>query len=159
MHIDAFFEYMLGKQHPYYLQIPPPHDPFPEEGRDGVPLEEDLAIRALDPKFKPKRGRRKADDVDDEIDVDVDTPARKRPSLDTSIPFGNALQPQSAYPSSAHPDHHMGDFLTPHDPWTAASAITPASVLNAHSRLKQHDNLTPYSASPMSGGQQIHYQL
>jgi hypothetical protein len=88
MHIDAFFEYMLGKQHPYYLQIPPPHDPFPEEGRDGVPLEEDLAIRALDPKFKPKRGRRKADDVDDEVDVEVDTPARKRPSLDTSIPFG-----------------------------------------------------------------------
>lgn len=159
MHIDAFFEYMLGKQHPYYLQIPPPHDPFPEEGRDGVPLEEDLAIRALDPKFKPKRGRRKADDVDDEIDIEVDTPARKRPSLDTSIPFGNALQPQSAYPSSAHPDHHMGDFLTPHDPWTAASAITPASVLNAHSRLKHHDNLTPYSASPMSGGQQIRWRL
>ena len=159
MHIDAFFEYMLGKQHPYYLQIPPPHDPFPEEGRDGVPLEEDLAIRALDPKFKPKRGRRKADDVDDEVDVEVDTPARKRPSLDTSIPFGNALQPQSAYPSSAHPDHHMGDFLTPHDPWTAASAITPASVLNANSRLKQHDNLTPYSASPMSGGQQIRWRL
>lgn len=37
MHIDAFFEYMLGKQHPYYLQVPPTHDPFPEEGRDGVP--------------------------------------------------------------------------------------------------------------------------
>ena len=159
MHIDAFFEYMLGKQHPYYLQIPPPHDPFPEEGRDGVPLEEDLAIRALDPKFKPKRGRRKADDADEELEAEVDTPARKRPQLDTSIPFGNALQPQSAYPGSAHPDHHMGGFLTPHDPWTAASAITPASVLNASHRLKQPDNLTPYSASPMSGGQQIRWRL
>ncbi|KAL1654997.1 hypothetical protein SLS61_002305 [Didymella pomorum] len=151
MHIDAFFEYMLGKQHPYYLQIPPPHDPFPEEGRDGVPLEEDLAIRALDPKFKPKRGRRKADDADEEMETEIDTPARKRPQLDTSIPFGNAIQPQSAYPSSAHPDHHMGGFLTPHDPWTAASAITPASVLNASHRLKQQENLTPYSASPLSG--------
>ncbi|KAF1926593.1 uncharacterized protein M421DRAFT_422567 [Didymella exigua CBS 183.55] len=159
MHIDAFFEYMLGKQHPYYLQIPPPHDPFPEEGRDGVPLEEDLAIRALDPKFKPKRGRRKADDADEEMETEIDTPARKRPQLDTSIPFGNALQPQSAYPTSAHPDHHMGGFLTPHDPWTAASAITPASVLNASHRLKQQENLTPYSASPLSGGQHIRWRL
>ncbi|KAF9701917.1 hypothetical protein EKO04_000096 [Ascochyta lentis] len=158
MHIDAFFEYLLDKQHPYYLQIPPPHDPFPEDGRDGVPLEEDLAIRALDPKFKPKRGRRKADDADEELEAEADTPARKRPQLDTSIPFGNALQSQSAYPTSAHPDH-MGGFLTPHDPWTAASAITPASALNASHRLKQHDNLTPYSASPLSGGQQIRWRL
>ncbi|KAJ8110038.1 hypothetical protein OPT61_g7008 [Boeremia exigua] len=159
MHIDAFFEYMLGKQHPYYLQIPPLHDPFPEEGRDGVPLEEDLAIRALDSKFKPKRGRRKADDVDEEMEVEIDTPARKRPQLDTSIPFGNALAPQSAYPTSAHPDHHLGGFLTPHDPWTAASVITPASVLNASHRSKHQENLTPYSASPMSGGQQIRWRL
>ena len=158
MHIDAFFEYMLDKQHPYYLQVPPPNDPFPEEGRDGVPLEEDLAIRALDPKFKPKRGRRKADDVDEELEVELDTPARKRPQLDTSIPFGNALQSQSAYPTSAHPDH-MGGFLTPHDPWTAASVITPASALNPPHRLKQQENLTPYSASPMSGGQQIRWRL
>ncbi|KAJ4362617.1 hypothetical protein N0V95_001422 [Ascochyta clinopodiicola] len=158
MHIDAFFEYLLDKQHPYYLQIPPLHDPFPEDGRDGVPLEEDLAIRALDPKFKPKRGRRKADDADEELEAELDTPARKRPQLDTSIPFGNALQPQSAYPTSAHPDH-MGGFLTPHDPWTAASAITPASALNASHRLKHQENLTPYSASPLSGGQQIRWRL
>ncbi|KAH7073975.1 ARS binding protein 2-domain-containing protein [Paraphoma chrysanthemicola] len=159
MHIDAFFEYLLGKQHPYYLQIPQPHDPFPSEGRDGVPLEEDLAIRALDPKFKPKRGRRKADEGDDDLDLDEGTPARKRPQLDTSIPFGNALQPQSAYPSSAHPDN-MGGFLTPQDPWTAASAITPSSAMtaaSAPSRMGQK-NLTPYSASPMSG-QQIRWRL
>ncbi|KAF1938852.1 hypothetical protein EJ02DRAFT_457527 [Clathrospora elynae] len=159
MHIDAFFEYLLGKQHPYYMQIPPPHSPFPNEGRDGVALEEDLAIRALDPKFKPKRGRRKAEDGEDEMDFDDGTPARKRPQLDTSIPFGNALQPQSAYPTSAHPDH-MGGFLTPQDPWTAASTVTPSSAMtaaSAPSRLGQR-NLTPYSASPMSG-QQIRWRL
>ena len=93
MHIDAFFEYLLGKQHPYYMQIPPPHNAFPSEGRDGVPLEEDLAIRALDPSLKPKRGRRKAEDGEDDLDFDESTPARKRPQLDTSIPFGNAIQP------------------------------------------------------------------
>jgi hypothetical protein len=159
MHVDAFFEYLLGKQHAYYMQIPPPHDPFPNDGRDGVPLEEDLAIRALDHKFKPKRGRRKADEGDEEIDMDEGTPARKRPQLDTSIPFGNALPPQSAYPSSAHPDN-MGGFLTPQDPWTAGSSMTPASSMTASSapsRMGQR-NLTPYSASPMSG-QQLRWRL
>jgi hypothetical protein len=159
MHIDAFFEYLLGKQHPYYVQIPPPHNPFPNEGRDGVPLEEDLAIRALDPKFKPKRGRRKADEGDEEMDMDEGMPARKRPQLDTSIPFGNALPPHSAYPSSAHPDN-MGGFLTPQDPWTAGSSMTPASAMTASTapgRMGQR-NLTPYSASPMSG-QQLRWRL
>lgn len=160
MHIDAFFEYLLGKQHQYYLQIPPLHNPFPHEGRDGVPLEEDLAIRALDPSLKPKRGRRKAEEGDDEMDFEDGTPARKRPQVDTSIPFGNALQPQSAYPTSAHPDH-MGGFLTPQDPWTGvSSAMTPSSALTAASapgRMSQK-SLTPYSASPMSG-QQIRWRL
>jgi hypothetical protein len=158
MHIDAFFEYLLGKQHPYYLQIPPSHDPFPNDGRDGVPLEEDLAIRALDSKFKPKRGRRKADEGEDDVDIDDGTPARKRPQLDTSIAFGNVLQPQSAYPTSAHPDH-IGGFLTPQDPWTAAS-MTPSSAMtaaSAPSRMGQK-TLTPFSASPMSG-QQIRWRL
>ncbi|KAF1832010.1 hypothetical protein BDW02DRAFT_641105 [Decorospora gaudefroyi] len=160
MHIDAFFEYLLGKQHPYFLQIPSLHNSFPSEGRDGVPLEEDLAIRALDPKFKPKRGRRKAEDGDDDMDFEEGTPARKRPQLDTSIPFGNVLQPQSAYPTSAHPNNIHGGFLTPQDPWTAVSTVTPSSAMtaaSAPSRLGQ-SNLTPYTASPMSG-QQLRWRL
>lgn len=159
MHIDAFFEYMLGKQHPYYLQIPVPHNPFPEDGRDGVPLEEDLAIRALDPKFRPKRGRRKNDEGEDDVDLVDQSPAPKRPQLDTSIPFGNVLQPQSAYPNSGHPDN-MDGFLNAHDPWTA-SAITPSSAMTAASapgRMNPNKNLTPYSASPMSG-QQLRWRL
>ncbi|KAF2280382.1 uncharacterized protein EI97DRAFT_430120 [Westerdykella ornata] len=159
MHIDAFFEYLLGKQHPYYLQIPHPDAPFPENGRDGVPLEEDLAIRALDPKFRPKRGRRKADEGDDDIETLEGTPPRKRPQLDTSIAFGNVLQPQSAYPSSAHPDHMEG-FLSAHDHWPG-SAITPSSTLTSSStpsRMNTGRNLTPYSASPMSG-QQMRWRL
>ncbi|KAF1965849.1 hypothetical protein BU23DRAFT_560706 [Bimuria novae-zelandiae CBS 107.79] len=159
MHIDAFFEYMMGKQHPYYLQIPPPHNPFPENGRDLVALEEDLAIRALEPKYRPKRGRKKADDGEDDVEMVDHSPAPKRPQLDTSIPFGNVLQPQSAYPSSAHPDN-MGSFLGTHDPWTA-SAMTPSSALTAASapvRMNPNKNLTPYSASPMSG-QQLRWRL
>ncbi|KAF2118708.1 ARS binding protein 2-domain-containing protein [Lophiotrema nucula] len=159
MHIDAFFEYLLGKQPPYYLHIPPLNNPFPETGRDGVPLEEDLAIRALDPKFRPKRGRRKAEDGDEDESLMDSTPPRKRPQLDTSIPFGNVLQPQSAYPNSAHPDH-MDSFLGAHDAWTA-SAITPSSAMtaaSAPSRMNPNKQLTPYSASPMSG-QQLRWRL
>ncbi|KAF2734155.1 hypothetical protein EJ04DRAFT_493881 [Polyplosphaeria fusca] len=159
MHIDAFFEYLLGKQHQYYLQIPPTHHPFPENGRDGVPLEEDLAIRALDPKFRPKRGRRKAEEGEEDESITDNTPPRKRPQLDTSIPFGNVLQPQSAYPNSAHPDN-MDGFLSAHDPWTA-SAMTPSSAMTAASapgRMHLNKNLTPYSASPMSG-QQLRWRL
>ncbi|KAF2491300.1 hypothetical protein BU16DRAFT_468295, partial [Lophium mytilinum] len=165
MHIDAFFEFLLGKQHVYYMQIPPPHNPFPPDGRDAVPLEEDLAIRALDPKFRPKRGRRKTEDPDEELETpDHATPPRKRPQLDTSIPFGNLIgQPQSAYPDSAHPNDDMDRFLSAHDPWTAASAITPASAMttaSAPSRLNPHSRgLTPYTATPMSAGQQLRWRL
>ncbi|PSN68136.1 hypothetical protein BS50DRAFT_573098 [Corynespora cassiicola Philippines] len=157
MHIDAFFEYLLGKSHAYFTHIPSPHASL-DTTRDGVPLEEDLAIRALDSKYKPKRGRRKADDGDDDLDINDDTPPRKRPQLDTSIPFGNVLQPQSAYPNSAHPDN-MDNFLS-HDPW-ATSAITPSSAMTAQSapgRMNPNKNLTPFSASPMSG-QQIRWRL
>lgn len=159
MHIDSFFEYLLGKEHVYYMNIPPPHDPFPEGGRDGVPLEEDLAIRAIDPKFRPKRGRKKAEDGDDDLETADGTPPRKRPQLDTSIPFGNALQPQSAYPGSAHPDHMEG-FLGGHDHWPT-SAITPSTALtaaSAPSRLSAGKNMTPYSPSPL-GGQQIRWKV
>ncbi|KAL1623864.1 hypothetical protein SLS54_004329 [Diplodia seriata] len=43
MHIDAFFDFLQGKPHSYYTNIPPLNEPFPHGGRDGVPLEEDLA--------------------------------------------------------------------------------------------------------------------
>ncbi|KAK0899752.1 hypothetical protein LTR02_009502 [Friedmanniomyces endolithicus] len=59
MHIDAFFEYLLGKQHSYFTDLPPLSDPYPAHGRDTVLTEDDLAIRALNPSFRPKRGRRR----------------------------------------------------------------------------------------------------
>ena len=65
MHVDAFFEYLLHKSHIYWTQVPSIHDPPSEFGRDGVAPEEDLALRALLPETRPKRGRRKADDKDD----------------------------------------------------------------------------------------------
>ncbi|KAJ5267639.1 hypothetical protein N7478_010447 [Penicillium angulare] len=118
MHVDAFFEYCLGHPHNYYTQLPP-SGPFVSESRDGVPLEEDLALRALVPQWKPKRGRKRAD----EREIDEDRPV-KRPSLDTSMaglhPTGfhnhSVTFPQSAIPFSAFPED---------DPWMTATTSFP----------------------------------
>ncbi|KAK0650259.1 ARS-binding protein 2 [Lasiodiplodia hormozganensis] len=160
MHIDAFFDFLQGKPHSYYANIPPLNEPFPPGGRDGVPLEEDLAIRGLDPAFKPKRGRKKADELEDD---DHGTPPPKRPHLDTSFAFNSGNHPPSAYPNSAlpmsaHPDNFVG-----HDPWTAASmgtpntnqrGLTPNSALNAagapHLRWQVNSHENPSTPHPLS---------
>ncbi|KAJ5644626.1 hypothetical protein N7507_010637 [Penicillium longicatenatum] len=118
MHVDSFFEYCLGHPHAYYTQLPP-SGPFVSESRDGVPLEEDLALRALVPQWKPKRGRKRADER--ELDEEK---ATKRPSLDTSVgslpPGGfqnhSVIFPHSAIPFSAFPED---------DPWMTANSSFP----------------------------------
>lgn len=165
LHIDAFFEYLLDKPHPYCRQIPHPNEPFPDV-RDGVPTEEDLAIRALDPKYRPKRGRRKADDQDDDGEP-MSAIEPKRPHLDTSVAFGGPhafANPQSALPTSAmgmsaHPDD-LDRFVN--DPWAAATTpVTARSAgVNQFRWRVTSENLqtphpmsaaTPISAQPPDG--------
>ncbi|KAL2812108.1 ARS binding protein 2-domain-containing protein [Aspergillus granulosus] len=130
MHVDAFFEYCLGHQHPYYTQLPA-NNAVVSDSRDGVPLDEDLALRALVPQWKPKRGRKRAEEKD--------TPnqrALKRPQLDTSVgvfqagsfPAHSATFPQSAIPFSAFPEE-----MEPNDPWMTASTFpteAPSDIPN-----------------------------
>ncbi|KAI9038361.1 putative ARS binding protein Abp2 [Aspergillus affinis] len=124
MHVDAFFEYCLGHPHPYYNQIPT-NNSVVSDSRDGVPLEEDLALRALVPQWKPKRGRKRAD----ERDITFER-VTKRPSLDTSIglihagpfPGHSATFPPSAIPFSAFPDE-----IETHDPWMATPSTFPTA--------------------------------
>ncbi|KAF3479821.1 uncharacterized protein GIQ15_06797 [Arthroderma uncinatum] len=107
MHIDAFFEFCLGHQHPYYTKVHSLTEQE-EECRDGVPREEDLALRALVPEWKPKRGRKRVDEVG------VEPKQQKRSRLYTpnsavegSYPTDEI--PQSSMPWSAYPDsaeHH-----------------------------------------------------
>lgn len=121
MHVDAFFEFCLGHSHAYYTQLPP-SAPFVGEPRDGVPLEEDLALRALVPQWKPKRGRKRAEERELEEERII-----KRPQLDTSVAAlhqGNFQDhsvtfPQSAIPFSAFPD------ADGQDPWMTASSAFP----------------------------------
>ncbi|CAG8151675.1 unnamed protein product [Penicillium olsonii] len=123
MHIDAFFEYCFGLPHQYYTQLPP-SGPFVGEPRDGVALEEDLALRALVPQWKPKRGRKRVEDRDE------DDKTTKRPQLDTSVgalhqgsfQSHSVTFPQSAIPFSAFPDD-----MEAHDPWMTATSSFPNS--------------------------------
>ena len=117
MHIDAFFEYLLGKQHSYFIEIPPLSDPYPANGRDGVLAEDDLATRGLDPSFRPKRGRRRNSETEQ---GEGGEPEAKHPtSIESVAPI--SASPVSALVMSAPPD-------TYHDLWAIASAVTPHSV-------------------------------
>ncbi len=119
MHVDAFFEYLMGKEHSYFTEIPHPNDPYPAEGRDGVVVEEDLAIRDLDPSFRPKRGRRRNDDVEQEADAEsAVTNKGLRMSDGTFHNLTVSPHPMSVGPWSANP-------YTERDPWAVASAVTP----------------------------------
>lgn len=117
MHIDAFFEYLMNKQHAYFLDIPSPNEPYAPM-RDGVPPEEDLAIRALDPSLRPKRGRRRNSEVDAEENAEA---SRRQASMAPQSAIPASAYPSSALPRSAHPDGASGD------PWAIASAVTPQS--------------------------------
>jgi hypothetical protein len=133
MHVDAFFEYLMGKQHVYFQEIPHPSDPYPAAGRDGVLSEEDLAIRALDPSFRPKRGRRRNSEV--EQDDEAEAPAENNPPH-SSIESLNSAMPRSAYPASAYPSANMPFSVSSStDPWVNASAGTPSDFGSWMSKL------------------------
>ncbi|EAW08480.1 putative ARS binding protein Abp2 [Aspergillus clavatus NRRL 1] len=134
MHVDAFFEYCLGHPHPYYTQLPASNAAV-SETRDGVPLEEDLALRALVPEWKPKRGRKRADERDHALDRGA-----KRPQLDTSVGVlqagsftdHSATFPHSAIPFSAFPND---------DHWMTAAPSFPADGSDEHAVSQQGQEL------------------
>lgn len=146
MHIDAFFEYLMGNHHAYYTDIPHPDDPFPPGGRDGVQPEEDLAIRALDPSFRPKRGRRR----NSEIEAEEETETVKQNGS------GADGVPSSAYPVSANPNNFQPD------PWAIASAVTPQTFAPWVDRKGEGSQTAIASTAPshlrwqLHGGQQVH---
>ncbi|KAI5852286.1 ARS binding protein 2-domain-containing protein [Tricharina praecox] len=166
MHVDAFFEYILDKPHKYYQQIPSADPDTSNPGtaeriRDGVPVEEDLALRALHPETRPKRGRRKTDDKDD--NSEKDGPAAKRQHLDTGTPASAAdemaqfVYPNSAVPSSAGGDgmSFLDDAVT-QDQWTAATQVMSAGSSTPtggqHYRWRAYPKMdsatTPHSPHP-----------
>lgn len=138
MHVDAFFEFLMGKNHPYFVQIPPAHVSSPDFARDGVPLEEDMALKALNPSLRPKRGRRKNEEGDERASSDT-SPRAKRSQLNATSTLDDSGSsnpqyghPRSALPHSAHPglsSRSEGE----EEPWNKAtmprSAIEPPNAL------------------------------
>ncbi|KAL2882381.1 hypothetical protein SGCOL_002121 [Colletotrichum sp. CLE4] len=100
MHVDAFFEYLMDHPHPYWIEIPNDPTPVCEAGRDGVLAEDDMALRALLPQIRPRRGRKRPEDDD------LAKSPSQRARLD-SPPTGTAYTSARAGtlgPWSAHPD-------------------------------------------------------
>ncbi|KAM7220869.1 ARS-binding protein 2 [Rhypophila decipiens] len=106
MHVDAFFEYLMGRAHPYWTEIPADDTPITEMGRDGVAAEDDMALRALLPHIKPRRGRRKPDD--DETN-NLKSPSQ-RPS------------PQPEDTAEKNANGHAQSNQDLQEPWTAQPA-------------------------------------
>ncbi|CAG8982066.1 hypothetical protein HYALB_00008793 [Hymenoscyphus albidus] len=148
MHVDAFFEYLLGKPHVYWTQVPSPNS-LNVEGRDGVPAEEDLALRALLPETRPKRGRRKAEDRDNESDAGKSPAQRPRieasPTLSEDFLIARAsLIGDNATPASAHPGFSQ-NFTERMAPWSATGTLPPNFRWNGSDNIQ-----TPLSAYPQS---------
>lgn len=100
MHVDAFFEYLMDHPHPYWTEIPNDPTPVCESGRDGVLAEDDMALRALLPHIRPRRGRKRPDEEEF-----ANFPSR-RARID-SPPADNgpsSSRGENLGPWSAHPD-------------------------------------------------------
>ncbi|KAI8959496.1 ARS binding protein 2-domain-containing protein [Daldinia sp. FL1419] len=112
MHINAFFDYLMDNPHPYWTQIPSDPNPVCEEGRDGVAAEDDMALRALLPHIRPRRGRKRPEE-----DSFSKSPSQ-RPRLESPSFNGEAktARPDSLDPWTAHPDGRSAFMFPPVDP-------------------------------------------
>ncbi|KAL1838195.1 hypothetical protein VTJ49DRAFT_2952 [Mycothermus thermophilus] len=135
MHVDAFFEYLIGRPSPYWTEIPPEHIPVADLERDGVAAEDDMALRALLPQIKPRRGRRKPDDED----MGKSPSRRPSPQTDDHGPGG---QRATAEPWTAQPDGRGSVFLFP--PVPDPSRLNPSAPSWTNDMVQ-----TPMSAYPV----------
>ncbi|KAK3392262.1 ARS binding protein 2-domain-containing protein, partial [Sordaria brevicollis] len=144
MHIDSFFEYLVGREHEYWVDIPSTAIPINEIERDGVRAEDDMALRALLPHIRPKRGRRKPgeEDVQSPLPTGGEPwsahPAAQRGSVFTfdntrlgvpgqGAPWGGndgGQTPMTAYPQSAITPSTRTNFWSDEP----RSAITPSGT-------------------------------
>lgn len=93
----------MGVPHEYYTKIPSKSQSENLPVRDGIPPEEDLALRCMLPNLRPKRGRRKEDDEEN------DSTPNKRQQRALSAAVEEIPQPssetstQSIPRNSSHP--------------------------------------------------------
>lgn len=148
LHIDAFFEYLNGNAHVYFTHIPAANDSASIQERDGVPPEEDLALRALLPETRPKRGRRKAEDKEEQEfgKSPSQRPRIQSPGLSEEFMLARSALTDGDTLATGHPDYHhlFSDRMNPWSSTEARSAVAPAF------RWPPESSLTPMSAYPQS---------
>lgn len=122
--------------------------------RDGIPPEEDLAVRALLPEWRPKRGRRKAEDI--EAESEANSATKRQHIRANSAEFTSMFEdPYSAAPTSAL---QWSAQVSQADLFTAAHvAIAPKVTANQaptqqqgtaqYMRWQTNSNETPSSYS------------
>lgn len=135
MHVDAFFDYLLNNPHPYWTEIPTDPNPVCEEGRDGVAAEDDMALRALLPQIRPRRGRRKPEDDG------LNKSPSQRPRLESPTFNAETRRPDGLEAWTAHPDGR-NSFLYPPTPVD--------STKSAQSAFPWQSELTGYSHSAVT---------
>ena len=146
MHVDAFFEYLLNKAHIYWTQIPSIDEPPSGLGRDGVSPEEDLALRALLPETRPKRGRRKVEDRDDDSDGGKSPQRRRLNSPTLSEDFMMARASLVADNGNQRMQQAFDERIVP---WSATEPRGPA-LPDTFRWAHPDDTQTPMSAYPQS---------
>ncbi|KAM0504187.1 hypothetical protein ACHAP8_002592 [Fusarium lateritium] len=150
MHVKAFFEYLMDISNDYWKRIPTDRNPTSQPIRDGVALEDDMALRALFPHIRPKRGRKRP--VDDDTATSL-SPAPTQAQIQAhGHSHGSHLAPSSAVdgvsgPMSADPSRLTGAPWTPSDIQQTPLIRWPQSAITPTSRNSFWDDaLEPQSA-------------
>ncbi|CAJ2511034.1 Uu.00g066590.m01.CDS01 [Anthostomella pinea] len=142
MHVDAFFDYLLNNFHPYWTNIPTNPNPVCGDGRDGVAAEDDMALRALLPHIRPRRGRKRPEEDG------LNKSPSQRPRLGSLVSNGDVRQsrPDTLEPWTAHPDARLSYAYSPIDPRSSVLP-TPESAFPWHRDIPRgHTSAYPQSA-------------
>ncbi|KAI0428180.1 ARS binding protein 2-domain-containing protein [Xylaria sp. FL1042] len=142
MHVNAFFDYLLDNPHPYWTQIPTDNNPVCEEGRDGVAAEDDMALRALLPHIRPRRGRKRPEE-----DGLSKSPSQ-RPRLDSPAFSGDGHPPRPEPLNSwtAHPDSRQAFVFPPADPRSSVLPGPESAYPWPHEMHREPLSAYPHSA-------------
>ncbi|SPO03939.1 uncharacterized protein DNG_06622 [Cephalotrichum gorgonifer] len=176
--IDVFFEYLIGRvQNTYWTDIPLDPHTVPDVSRNGVAPENDMALRALLPHIRPRRGRKREDDEGrpphQRQRLDIDSPSAQEPhglgpappdrrspistSSDAIRPGGTGLAPPAhdaaQTPKSAASRRHGAKVVS--SAWGSASA--PGGKVRGRPRLSRaseessfHEQLSNFSAASVA---------
>ncbi|KAF4453620.1 hypothetical protein F53441_3765 [Fusarium austroafricanum] len=147
MHVKAFFEYLMDIPNDYWTRVPTDSNLTSQPIRDGVALEDDMALRALFPHIRPKRGRKRP--VDD--DTATSTSPAQTQRYHSHLAPSSAVEPVSGPMSmslSADPSRLSGAPWTPGDGSHQTPVFRwPQSAITPNSRKSFWDDaLEPQSA-------------